>query len=192
MNTPYSVSDNPPVPSLSMAQWFVREVQPHEAALRAYVRVRFPSITDIDDLIQETFARILKSRTGAPVRSPKALLFTVARNTAIDLLRREQIVRIDGLANLEHLPVYDHGPAAGEALSHEQELRLLEEAVESLPARCQQILILKKIHGLSYAEIGERLGITSNTISAQLTIGVLRCRRFLEERGVLKGRNRHE
>ncbi|HRE07776.1 MAG TPA: RNA polymerase sigma factor [Opitutaceae bacterium] len=192
MSTPYSVSDNPPVSSLSMAQWFVREVQPHEAALRAYLRVRFPSIKDIDDLIQETFARILRTRTGVPVRSPKALLFTVARNTAIDQLRREQIVRIDGLADLEQLPVYDHAPGAAEALSHEQELRLLEEAVESLPARCQQILILKKIHGLSYAEIGERLGIKSNTISAQLTIGVLRCRRFLEERGVWKGRKRHE
>jgi RNA polymerase sigma factor (sigma-70 family) len=192
VSTPYSVSDNPPVSSLSMAQWFVREVQPHEAALRAYLRVRFPSIKDIDDLIQETFARILRTRTGVPVRSPKALLFTVARNTAIDQLRREQIVRIDGLADLEQLPVYDHAPGAAEALSHEQELRLLEEAVESLPARCQQILILKKIHGLSYAEIGERLGIKSNTISAQLTIGVLRCRRFLEERGVWKGRKRHE
>jgi RNA polymerase sigma-70 factor (ECF subfamily) len=120
------------------------------------------------------------------------LLFTTARNTAIDLLRREQVVRIEGLANLEQLSVLDDKPGTVESVSRAQELRLLEEAVQSLPARCQQILILKKIEGLSYAEIGERLGITPNTISAQLTIGVLRCRRFLEERGVLKGRSGRE
>jgi len=169
-----------------MAEWFMLEVQPHEAALRAYVRVRFPSIVDIDDLIQESFARILRAHTGTRVRSPKALLFTVARNTAIDLLRRNRVIRIEGLANLDDLPVYDGGRGAAEALSHEQELLLLEEAMKSLPARCRQILVLKKIHGLSYAEIGEKLGIKANTISAQLTIGVLRCRRFLEERGALK------
>jgi RNA polymerase sigma factor (sigma-70 family) len=172
-------------------QWFMHEVQPHEAALRAYVRVRFPSLTDIDDLIQETFARILRARRAGQVRSPKALLFTTARNTAIDLLRREQVVRIEGLANFEQLSVLDDRPGTVETLNREQELRLLEEAVRSLPRRCQQILILKKIDGLSYAEIGAQLGIKANTISAQLTIGVLRCRRFLEERGVLKGRG-HE
>jgi RNA polymerase sigma factor (sigma-70 family) len=126
------------------------------------------------------------------VRSPKALLFTTARNTAIDLLRREQVVRIEGLANFDQLSVLDDKPGTVESVSRAQELRLLEEAVQSLPARCQQILILKKIEGLSYAEIGEQLGITANTISAQLTIGVLRCRRFLEERGVLKGRSDRE
>jgi RNA polymerase sigma factor (sigma-70 family) len=166
----------------------MQEVRPHEAALRAYVRVRFPSITDIDDLVQETFARILRARGTGPIRSPKALLFTTARNTALDLLRREQVVRFERVPDLEQLPVPEECPGTGETLSLEQELPLLEEAVQALPTRCQQILILKKIEGLSYAEIGARLGITSNTISAQLTIGVLRCRDFLEERGVLKAR----
>lgn len=170
-----------------MTQWFMREVRPHEAALRAYVKVRFPSLTDIDDLIQETFARILRAHDAGEVRSPKALLFTTARNTALDLLRREQVVRFESVANIEQLPVAEHRPGTVESLSREQELHLLDQAVQSLPTRCQQILIMKKIEGLSYAEIGDRLGIKPNTISAQLTIGVLRCRRFLQERGVLKG-----
>jgi RNA polymerase sigma factor (sigma-70 family) len=169
----------------------MREVRPHEAALRAYVRVRFPSLTDIDDLVQETFSRILRAHDAGPVRSPKALLFTTARNTAIDLLRRGQVVQIDSLANVEQLSVLEEGPNPVDALNREQELALLEAAVQSLPTRCQQILILKKIEGLSYAEIGEKLGIKANTISAQLTIGVLRCRRFFEEHGVMKGRS-HE
>lgn len=180
-----------PVANPALTHWFTHEVRPHEAALRAYVRVRFPTLTDIDDLIQETFARILRVRSAGPVRSAKALLFTTARNAALDLLRRRQTVQFESLANLADSSVLIDGPGTVEALSREQELELLDQAVQSLPTRCQQILVMKKIDGLSYAEIGEKLGIKPNTISAQLTIGVLRCRRFLEERGVLKGRG-HE
>ncbi|MGH7957858.1 MAG: RNA polymerase sigma factor [Opitutaceae bacterium] len=173
----------------SLTQWFMDEVWPHEAALRTYLKVRFPSLADIDNLVQETFARILRARNSGHVRSPKALLFTTARNAALDQLRHQNIVRIESLANIEDLSVLEERPGTAETLSREQELQLLEQAVQSLPARCQQILVLKKIDGLSYAEIGEKLGITRNTISAQLTIGVLRCRCFLEEHGVLGGRN---
>ena len=184
------MTDELPAANHALTQWFMHEVRPHEPALRAYVKVRFPSLTDIDDLIQETFARILRTHEAGGVRSPKALLFTTARNAALDLLRRRQVVQFESLANMAELSVLEDRPGTAETLSREQELQLLEEAVQSLPARCQQILILKKIDGLSYAEIGAKLGIKANTISAQLTIGVLRCRRFLEERGVLKGRAR--
>jgi RNA polymerase sigma factor (sigma-70 family) len=172
-------------------QWFIEEVQPHESALRAYLRVRFPSLTDCDDLVQESFARILRVRRGGTVRSPKALLFTTARNAALDLLRRERVVPMTSLANIEQLSVLDSSTGTVEIINRDQELQLLDEAVQSLPARCRQILILKKIDGLSYAEIGERLGIKPNTISAQLTLGVLRCRYFLAARGILGG-HRHE
>lgn len=175
----------------STTQWFMDEVWPHERALRAYVKVRFPSLTDVDNLMQETFARILRARNSGHVRSPKALLFTTARNAALDQLRHQHVLRIDSLANIEELPVVEERPGPAETLSHERKLLLLDQAVQSLPARCRQILVLKKLDGLSYAEIGEKLGITRNTISAQLTIGVLRCRRFLEEHGALGGRN-HE
>ena len=158
--------------------------------MRAYLKARFPSLHDIDNLVQEAFARILRTRESAGVRSPKALLFTTARNAAYDLLRREQAIPMESVASLEELALLESKPGAAESLSLEQELRLLEEALETLPKRCQQIFILKKIDGLSYAEIGERLGIKANTISAQLTIGMLRCRQFFEARGLLKGSRR--
>lgn len=177
-----------PLANASSTQWFLREVQPHERALRAYLKTRFPSLHDIDNLVQETFARILRTREAGGVRSPKAMLFTTARNAALDQLRHENVIPIESRADLEDLSVVETRPDAVEALSLDQELVLLEEALQSLPKRCQQILIMKKIDGLSYAEISERLGIKANTISAQLTIGMLRCRQFFSERGILKGR----
>lgn len=177
-----------PTRPTEQSRWFSEEVLPHEASLRAYLRARFPSLRDFDDLVQESYARLLKARERGVVSSTKSFLFATARNAALDLFRRRHVVAIDGIANLEHLPVLEDSPGAAEILNHQQELLLLAEAVESLPARCRQVLVLQKIDGLSYKEIGARLGISENTVNAQLTLGVMRCREYLRRRGVLKGR----
>ena len=54
------------------ARWFSEEVQPHESELRAYLRANFSTYLDIDDLVQETYARLLQAREQAPLRSAKA------------------------------------------------------------------------------------------------------------------------
>ncbi|MES2694263.1 MAG: sigma factor, partial [Verrucomicrobiota bacterium] len=62
------------------ARWFAQEVQPHESELRAYLRSKFSRHLDIDDLVQETYARLLQSREQTKVRSTKGYLFATARN----------------------------------------------------------------------------------------------------------------
>ena len=106
-------------------RWFAEEVQPHESELRAYLRAKFSAHLDIDDLVQETYARLLQAREQAPLRSAKAYLFTTARNAAFDIFRRRKIVAIDGLAEIELLPVFEYRPGVAEAVCHDQELQLL-------------------------------------------------------------------
>ena len=50
------------------ARWFSENVQPHDAALRAWLRARFPALGDSDDLVQETYARVLQLRARDPLR----------------------------------------------------------------------------------------------------------------------------
>ncbi len=66
-----------------------------------------------------------------------------------------------------------------EVVSHNQELALLTEAIQSLPDRCRQIFTLRKVSGLSQAEIAAQLGVSENTVSAQLTISVKKCMAFM-------------
>ena len=169
------------------SQWFAEEVQPHESELRAYLRAKFSAHLDIDDLVQETYARLLQAREQAPLRSAKAYLFTTARNAAFDFFRRRKIVAIDGIAELELLPVFEDRPGVAEAVCHDQELQLLAEAIQALPERCRRVLTLRKLHGLSHREIAQQLGIAENTVNAQVAIGVLRLRDYLRDRGVTKG-----
>lgn len=54
-----------PMSSAEQARWFSEHVQPHEPALRAYLSMRFPSLPDHDDLVQETYARLLRVPSSA-------------------------------------------------------------------------------------------------------------------------------
>jgi RNA polymerase sigma-70 factor (ECF subfamily) len=169
------------------AHWFAAEVQPHEASLRSYLRGKFPAHPDLDDLVQETYARLLQAREHGTVHQPKAFLFATARNAAFDYFRRRQVVTIDGIEHLELLPVLEDRPGIPEAVAHDQELQLLANAIEALPPRCRQVLTLRKIFGLSHKEIAAQLGVSEHTVNAQIAIGVLRLRDWLRQRGVGKG-----
>lgn len=167
------------------SRWFLEEVQTHERELRAYLRGRFPELPDTDDLVQEAYARLLRARDRKSTLT-RAYLFVVARNVALDLIRRRRLVSIEALADIDRLSVVEDKPDAAEALSHEQELALLAEAIRALPPRCAEIVTLRRIEGLSHREIAQKLGITESTVNAQLAIGLMRCRRYLCAHGVTK------
>ncbi len=167
-------------------RWFKEEIRPHERELRAYLRGRFPAAGEIDDLVQETYARLWRARDGGSATLTRAYLFVVARNVALDLLRRKQIIAVEALGDLAELSVVEERPDAAETLSHEQELQLLAEAMRALPPRCREILTLRRIEGCSHRAIAEKLGIAEGTVNAQLAIGLMRCRAYLCARGVAR------
>jgi RNA polymerase sigma factor (sigma-70 family) len=168
------------------AQWFRENIRPHERELRAYLRGRFPTLPDVDDLVQETYARLLRARESGHATLTRAYLFVVARNVALDLIRREKTISVERLGEMERLNVVEEGPDAAEALSHEQELALLDAAMRALPPRCREVLTLRRIEGLSHRAIAEKLGIAEGTVNAQLAIGLMRCRQFLCAHGVTR------
>ena len=76
-----------PQSETNKSSWFVDEVLPYEPGLRRWINSRFSAIRDVDDLIQETFSRILKIHESGPIPNPQAFLFVVSRNLAINKLK---------------------------------------------------------------------------------------------------------
>jgi len=181
----------PTMPNSENARWFEAEVQPHEASLRSYLRNLFPSLPDIDDYVQESYARLIRAKEKGRISYVKAFLFTTARNAALDFFRRRKVVSIDGVADLEALSVTDERPGVAETVSKQQELDLLAEAVRTLPDRCRQVLTLRLLYGLSHKEIAADLGISNHTVKAQLAKGMRRCADYFAERGLATARHPH-
>ena len=57
-------------PESNSSDWFVTHVQPHEGMLRAWLRSRFPSQSDVDDIEQEAYARRLEARKTTEIEAP--------------------------------------------------------------------------------------------------------------------------
>lgn len=171
-----------PPQEFNEAAWFAEHLQPHEAMLRAWLMSRVRSPDEIDDIVQEAYLRVLRARSQGALESPKAYLFSIARNIAFDRLRHHRIARTEPLVENGTSDVLDDCESIPETVSRNQELALLTEAIQSLPDRCRQIFTLRKVYGLSQREIAQKLGLSENTVSAQLTIGIHKCTEFLMRR----------
>lgn len=145
----------------------------HRASLQRHVRATLGGAEDADDVVQDTFLRMLSSE-GAGSRlqeadSPVAYLFRSARNLAVDRLRQlrargshHNIVYLEAESSDELSP----GPEAT-ALSR-QRLQLLQAAVRRLPARRRQVFYLHKIRQLTYPEVAEHLGISVSMVEKHM------------------------
>jgi RNA polymerase sigma-70 factor (ECF subfamily) len=166
--------------------WLAKEVLVHERALRGYLGRFFKNVADVEDVVQETYARLLSLNDAASsaVRNWHAFLFTSARNVALDRIRRARVVSLDALAEMGSADVLDQAPPADEALNARQELALLSEAIASLPDRCREVLTLRKLYGLPQREIAQRLNITESTVEKHVAHGVRLCaERMFARRG---------
>jgi RNA polymerase sigma factor (sigma-70 family) len=178
-------SSPPSVPDTSdPARWFANEVQPHEGLLRNYLKRNFPAVRDVDDVVQDSYLRIWKTKTESPIQSAKAFLFKVARHLAIDLVRRQRVSPLRTVRDLDALSVIEDKPTAADVLSLEEKTRLLADALAALPDRCRTIVVLHKLEGLSQKEVAQRLGLSLRTVEVQVARGVNRCEDYLREHGL--------
>jgi RNA polymerase sigma factor (sigma-70 family) len=175
---------------LDLARWFTDEVLPYEAKLRSYLRHRFPTIRDLDDIVQETYVRLCRERQAGKNFEARSYLFPVARNVAIDIFRTSRTVAIGGTGEFARMGAFAEGPDAAESASRDQEVALLHEAIGALPARCREVFSLRRFGGLTHREIGVKLGISQNTVDAQLCNAIFRCREYFVARGFLRARSK--
>lgn len=165
-------------------RWFAEEIQPHGQSLRSYLQGSFPTIHDVDDVVQESFLKVWKTKTSQPINSAKGFLFKVARHLAIDIIRRERRSPIEHVGTLQELNVSEDRPAISSKVSRNEKIQLLISAIDSLPPKCRQVVVLRKLKDVPVHQIAEQLGISDKGVEIQLTRGIARCREYLIKRGV--------
>jgi RNA polymerase sigma-70 factor (ECF subfamily) len=166
------------------AKWFKEEVHPHDAQLKSYLRGSFPSIRDVDDVVQESYLRIWRAAAHEPVKSAKAFLFLVARRVALNFLRKERNSPVEAYGDEAMSGVLDDKPNAREAAIIQDRIDLLADALMSLPPRCREIVVLHKMKGLTQKEVADQLGVSERTVETHVRNGVARCLVYLRNHGL--------
>lgn len=156
----------------ALRDWFVREVLPLEAALTQFLRHNWRNKSDIPDLVQEVYARVYEAARKDLPQQPRAFVFTTAQNLLIDRMRREKIVQIEAVSELDTLAIAADEPAPDRTVIAKDELRRLQVALDRLTPRTREVVTLRRIEGLSRAEIAQRLGITEVTVKWHLNEGL--------------------
>jgi RNA polymerase sigma-70 factor (ECF subfamily) len=143
-----------------------------EAALTQFLRHNWRNKSDIPDLVQEVYARVYEAARKDLPQQPRAFVFTTAQNLLIDRMRREKIVQIEAVSELDTLAIAADEPSPDRTAIAKDELRRLQAALDRLAPRTREVVTLRRIEGLSRAEIAQRLGITEVTVKWHLNEGL--------------------
>jgi RNA polymerase sigma-70 factor, ECF subfamily len=143
-------------------------------ALTSYFVRRHGSVQTAEDLLQETFLRLVRQMGRSHVAaSPRGYLFGIARHVSLDAWRRAKSPRENGVS-IETIAAPEQDPRLAAA----------RETIAALPALQREVLDLRFQHDLSYAEIAEVLGIPIGTVRSRLHNALELLRERLEHEGI--------
>lgn len=155
-------------PSESILNVFTR----YKSALKYFISGYVINPQDVDDVCQETFLRTYKSSLENDVKTPKSFMFKVAKNLIFSDFRRastqlnEYVEDIDLVDNQLELDDLESNTLAQEKLG------VMCEAIAGLPNKCRQVVIMRKVYGMTTKDIAKRMNISPITVSNYITKGM--------------------
>jgi len=152
--------------------WFLREVLPLESTLMQYLRHNWRDRSGVDDLLQDVYMRVFEAAQKQLPEKTKPFVFTTARNLLVSRVREQQIVPFEAVADLDALDVAIDMPDAERSVIARDDLRRLRDAIDTLPTRYRDVVILRRIENLSRSEIALRLNISEPSVSVYLSAGM--------------------
>ncbi len=170
--------------SNGLTKWFAEEVHPHGAQLKSYLRGAFPSVRDVDDVVQESYLRVWKLRATQTIQSAKGILFTVARHVALDLVRRNRTSPVESVADLADLSVVEERENVVAIIDQKEKVILLAKALATLPDRTREIVVLRKFHGVPQKDVAEQFGLSEAAVEHQVARGLKKCEAWMRKAGI--------
>ncbi len=139
----------------------------------------------IEDIVQETYVRICQTE-HQQLHAPKAFMFTIARNLALDYRKQAAVQKVDQIGDEEMFDVLSgQGQSARDEVfqqaASEQDFALLCEAVRQLPQQCRKVFVLKKVYGYSQQEIAVQLNISESTVEKHIAAGMKSCMLYMRK-----------
>jgi RNA polymerase sigma-70 factor (ECF subfamily) len=165
----------------------------HRTPVHAFLLRLTGERTRAEDLTQETFLRLVQGAASwEPRAAVRTWLFTIARNLATDLSRRQVLRATESLE--APAPGSDRprlaepaspGPAPDEAAEAARLRPRLEAALAALAPEQREVFLLREHAGLGFAEIAEALQVNENTVKSRMRYALLALRERLASEGIV-------
>lgn len=153
-------------------------------ALLQYIRRFVRSSETAKEIVQEAFLRTYRERES--IITPRAFLFSTARNLAANEIRHRRAVERDTLAGSDEMPEYE---SLESGLLRDERNRLIQQAIDRLPPQCRAAFTLRVFHECSYREVADRLGISVKTVEKHISRGIRETNHYLNTQyGATRGR----
>lgn len=168
----------------SQTDWVEELFAQHRPALEAFFQRRTRTVHDVPDLAQEVYLRLLRVNDVDAVRNPEAYLFTIAHNLIKEravCARREGKSVTLGDSFAEELVAETQAP--DQDMDQATQWQRLTKALDELSPKCRSAVILQYRDGLTYAQIGARLKVSSNMVKKYLSYALAHCRRRMRHWG---------
>jgi RNA polymerase sigma-70 factor (ECF subfamily) len=162
-------------------RWFIDEVLPHEGRYLALARRLTGNRDQAADLVHDAYTRLFRDEAWRAIDHPPAYVLRMVRNLGIQRLRRTKIVNFASIANLDELEQADAGPDPFDRMVARHELRRLVNAIRELPARCRDVMILRRFEELPPREVAERLGLSLSTMEKRLARALVLLTKALQQ-----------
>lgn len=133
------------------------------APLRRYVARILHDRFEAQDVAHDAYSRVYRTMGEKDVQQPQGLLYTTARNLAINQLRRRGIGPVRAEENVIELAT-SNAPGVASIVMARQEWAATEAAINNLPVACRAVLLLCRFEGLTHREAAERLGLSPKTV----------------------------
>lgn len=157
----------------------------NEAAILRYLNRFRVGATAAQDLLQETFLRGFAAELKTDIQEPKAYLFQIANKLVLESARRDSrspTLALEDCGGADVLLDEDQA-GAEEWLEGRRKLALFVRAVAELPPQCRKAFLMRRIDGLQYKQIANRMSISVSAVEKHVMTGLLKCNAYLREHG---------
>jgi RNA polymerase sigma factor (sigma-70 family) len=142
----------------------------YRGSLFRYLRGLVPSHEDAAELVQESYARLLRQGSVSHLEAvARAYLFQTATNLARDHFRRRISRSLDSHCDIDEVAVADDTRNPEEALEWNQAVNLIKEGIKHLPPLTRKVFMLSRFRDKSYPEIAGLLGISTRTVERKVS-----------------------
>ena len=155
------------------AAWIERNVLPYEPEIRAWLGRNRIHDLEIDDIVQEMYAKISSLSSFDHIRTPKSYALRTAHSILLNHIRRSRIVSISAVGDLSELEIPSAEATPEQRTSLHEELNEIAEALATLPERTRDVLMLRRVEGLSELETAKRLAIDERTVERHMARAAL-------------------